>query len=454
MFSKATANFVRQVDRDGRLIHVSRMNDSSKLLPMALVVKRKRVWFWQSPKYQTTDFNLSDLLLGDEVLTPVVSKKDFLKFTGILGDTLTGKFEAEAGSVGLKLEGQGSSKLLSDFGKLKKEELDVKKLLEDSDNRLVDMQHMLVQQLEKQSDVLAVVKERIVTTAACIVTETKKEKCAFHGIVGLLGNLGANIKMCIKESNDIEVDSDFSLEIPSDVVIAYSILELDIKKDGQYEICLQPGKIGGFEADLMRVSSQESLTVVDGRCLDENISEEQIQQDGSHKDDLAPLTALSQSTRWALFCRLQEILSDRVTLSYLQDVLEEVCVNKTLEEHANNDSSMNAVHLLVSALEELPDETLSLICDSQLKFFEAFSTMMSLLKESGVPLSMQFLPTLLWEKEAFQQAEKLLDSVGVALRADGDRLWVEMGEKSGVHMLVLCLSMYGLSLLCRGQKQD
>lgn len=70
MFSKATANFVRQVDPEGSLIHVSRVNDSHKLLPMAVVVKRKRLWAWQRPKYQPTDFTLGDLLQGDEVLRP------------------------------------------------------------------------------------------------------------------------------------------------------------------------------------------------------------------------------------------------------------------------------------------------------------------------------------------------------------------------------------------------
>lgn len=70
MFSKATANFVRQIDPEGSLIHVSRVNDSQKLVPMALVVKRNRVWFWQRPKYQPTDFTLSDLLQGDEALSP------------------------------------------------------------------------------------------------------------------------------------------------------------------------------------------------------------------------------------------------------------------------------------------------------------------------------------------------------------------------------------------------
>lgn len=70
MFSKATANFVRQIDPEGSLIHVSRINDSHNLANMALVVKRNRFWFWQKPKYQPTVFSLNDLLQGDKALIP------------------------------------------------------------------------------------------------------------------------------------------------------------------------------------------------------------------------------------------------------------------------------------------------------------------------------------------------------------------------------------------------
>lgn len=41
-------------------------------------------------------------------------------------------------------------------------------------------------------------------------------------------------QVCLKDTNKIEMDSDVSVEIPSDTVIAYSILELEIKKNGDY----------------------------------------------------------------------------------------------------------------------------------------------------------------------------------------------------------------------------
>lgn len=64
-----------------------------------------------------------------------VSETEFLSYNGTFGDKLSGKLETEAGSISVTLEGRGSSTLQSCFGKLWKEELDVKKLLHDSSDR-------------------------------------------------------------------------------------------------------------------------------------------------------------------------------------------------------------------------------------------------------------------------------------------------------------------------------
>ncbi|XP_041811778.1 gasdermin-E-like [Chelmon rostratus] len=487
MFSKATANFVRQIDPEGSLIHVSRVNDSHKLVPMALVVKRNRIWFWQKPKYQPTVFTLSDLLQGDKMLIPGVSETEFLTYKGTFGDKISGKVDTEAGSVSVTLEGCGSSKLQSSFGTLKKEELDVKKLLRDSSDRHVNMQHKLVQQLEKRSEVLVVVKERILTTSSCSVTQTKKEQCTFQGVLGLVGMLGSSVKVCVKDTNDIETDSDVSLEIPAGTVIAYSILELEIKKNGHYDICLQPGTIGGIEADSTVLSwpSHESLSMVDGKCNGEKVQEKGPSgalQNGSQEMDLSPLAELAQSVRRALFKGLQETLSDGTALSYLQCVLEDLCCGETpdMAKHEELTESqrklvsaildqlgvdcppedsqggvpahLNAAHLLVSAMEELPDETLSLLSETCPDFLEAFDTLVCRLKESSEPLSIPCPPVLLQDSQAFQLAEQLLSSTSVTLRRDSDTLWVEAEGKAAVQLLVLYLSIHGLTLLSKGLK--
>ncbi|KAG8005111.1 Non-syndromic hearing impairment protein 5-like protein [Nibea albiflora] len=468
MFSKATAKFVRQIDQEGSLIHVSRINDSDKLVPMALVVKRNPIWFWQKPKYQPTVFTLSDLLQGDEVLTPGVSEKYYLDYKGKYGDIFSGKLDAEAGHLGVMLEGRGSSMLQSCFGKLKKEELDVKKLLNDSSGRQVDMQHPLVQQLKKQAEVLAVVNERILTTDSCTVTQTKKEQCAFKGMLGIVGVLGNTVKVCVKDSNNIEMDSDVSLEIPSKTVIAYSILELEIKKNGHYEICLQPGTTGGIESDSIEMPwpCHDPLEEVDGKYNGDVVPEKGrlgALQNGSPQLDLSPLADLPDSTRSALFKNLLKTLKDRPTLSYLQCVLQDLCCVETpevakldqlkLDSPAENGQSWYPPCSPKSfSPVALPDGTLGLLSKSCPDFLEAFHMLTCKLKESSEPLSIECPPFLLQDNQAFQLAEQLLGSIDVTLRRDADRLRMETGSNGGDHLLVLCLGIHGLSLLCKGLK--
>lgn len=64
-----------------------------------------------------------------------MSETDFLTYKETTRDKFSGKLDTEAGSLSVILEGQGSSKLQSAFGKLKKQELDVSKLIRDSEDR-------------------------------------------------------------------------------------------------------------------------------------------------------------------------------------------------------------------------------------------------------------------------------------------------------------------------------
>lgn len=60
------------------------------------------------------------------------------------------------------------------------------------------MQHVLVQQLKRQDVVLAVVKERILTTSSCSVTMTKKNQCTVLGMLGVMSMLGGSVKVRAK----------------------------------------------------------------------------------------------------------------------------------------------------------------------------------------------------------------------------------------------------------------
>ncbi|KAI1886153.1 hypothetical protein AGOR_G00211070 [Albula goreensis] len=248
MFAKATSNFLKQIDPDGSLIPVSRLNDSDKLVPLSLVIKRKRFWVWQRPKYVPSDFTLSDVLLGDKPINPVVVETDFLKYAETVGDSISGKVDGAVGQINISVEGKGSSKLQSSFGSLRKQEVDVQKLLQDSKDRALNLEHCLIEQTrEKHNEVFGILKEKIVTTQQCSVTEEVQEQGACAAALGFLAN--KRIKVSVNENGDLHQDSNVSLEIPPQTVIAYSLIELEIRRNGQYELCLQPDTRGGFEVD-------------------------------------------------------------------------------------------------------------------------------------------------------------------------------------------------------------
>ncbi|KAM9824319.1 gasdermin-E-like [Neosynchiropus ocellatus] len=464
MFSRATANLVQQVDPDGSLIHVCGINDAGKLAPWALVVKRKPIWFWKKPKYHPTDFNLSNVLLGGELLSMETTEEEFVTYSETFGINRSGKLETGATKAVVTLEGRGTSKLQSNFGQLGKKKLDIQNLVNNSNERLVNMNHELVKQLEKSNVVLAMVSEVILTTSVCSILEKRTSQCSLQFVLDLIGMLANAGRVSVTEGSNLERDSDVSMVIRPGTVVAYSVLELDIKKDGHCEFCLPHGKNGGFEADMLQDDFlQDSLCEVDGGpqhgAGDAPLS-------GWLDEKLSSLAKLPQSTRQALFQNLHQTMREKEVLSGLQSMLEEIFLDQTqlesrrqllsllLGDESESFSSdpaalLESVLVVVSAMEELPDETLGLLSESEPEFLMACDDMVCLLKETGSSVSCSSLPPLLQESQAFQSATKLFSSANLTLSRDADRAWVDGRSNHGVEMLVLSLTLHGLSLLLR-----
>ncbi|KAM8883485.1 gasdermin-E-like [Synchiropus picturatus] len=466
MFSRATASFVRQVDPDGSLIHVCGINDTGKLTPWALVAKRKPIWSWKKPKYHPTGFSLSKVLLGGELLSLGTTEGDFVTYSERCGTFRSGKLETEAIKAMVTLEGHGTSKLQSSFGRLRKKELDINNLIDYSNERLVNMNHDLVKQLEKSNVVLAVVKEVILTASVCSIVENKTNQCNLQFVVDLFEMLWSAGKVSAKGRGNLEVDTDVSMEIPSGTVVAYSVLELEIKKDGHYMICLSHGKNGGFEADMLQDKvSQDSLCVVDGLPQDVAGS---APLNGWLDERLSSLALLPQATRQVLFQNISQMMREKEVLSCLQGVLEDIFLDDTQlhsqhpllctllgvgyePESTSCDPAalLESVLVVVSAMEELPDETLGLLSESEPEFLEACDDMVCLFKGTDSFVSCSSLPPLLQEIQDFQKAKELFHSASLTLSRDADRVWVDGWSNHGVEMLVLCITLHGLSTLLR-----
>ncbi|XP_017282053.1 gasdermin Eb [Kryptolebias marmoratus] len=457
MFATATRNFVEEVDKGGVLIPVSCLNDNIRLL--TVVVKRKRFWFWQKPKYDPADFLLGDLLTGDSPLKPVVMEKDFLKYSGTFGDSVQGTVGGTVVKANASVEGKDTTKLQSTFGPLKKEEVDVQKLLLDCKDRVLDMSHSLIQQTkEKHKQVFGIVKERIVTTQPCSVIEEVQQggQCG-----GALTSCLTSSKVSLKENGSFNKDSNVTVEIPISSIVAYGLIELEVRKDGRFELCLMSDTNGGFE-DVDGPLRRTELLGVSGAPA----AKQQLQQQLEHlKDHFQLLSALPASTRASLLQQVSELLQDAAAIGDLQEVLDRMHVGgagrtesprqevqeilNLLERSGETESTqrrsfLTALHLVISALDEITRDCLAALrrCTSPAALQTLELLAQSASGGGGTPLSSADLT-----EDLFETTRHLFASSNVSLQRDGDVVRTEIIGPQPDLPLVLCIAIRGLASL-------
>ncbi|XP_071325065.1 gasdermin Eb [Trachinotus anak] len=471
MFATATRNFVEEVDYGGLLIPVSSLNETIDVL--TVVVKRKRFWFWQKPKYLPTDFYFNDILAGDDPIKPDTKETDFITYNGTYGDNIQGTLDANFVNSSVSLEGKDSSKLQSSFGSLKKEEVNVQKLLKDSKGRVLDMSHCLIQQTkEKRRRIFGIVKERIVTTTPCSVIEEVQQG----------GRCGAGLSLCgpkipkvsLKENGSLSQDSNVTMEIPINTTIAYSIIELEIKQDGCYELCLMSDTTGGFEIDGSTKNGPFGVSEGLGHASENSCLQQDLEQLNGH---FQLLSSLPVTTRSSLLQQFTNVMQDRAAVSALQNMLDQMCLDKTpalgdvtitvsqkqniqailelVEQSGQVESAqtgqstsvLTALHLIISALDEMTNDCLTLfgMCCSHTVLQTMEQLVQSMSGMGALPLSSAGLAAL--TGDVYEKAEHLFAFSNVSLKRDGDTVKTEINQEPGNLPLVLCIAVRGLASL-------
>ncbi|XP_061918989.1 gasdermin Eb [Entelurus aequoreus] len=455
MFATATRNFVEEVDPGGVLIPMRSLNDSITLL--TVVARQKRVWFWQKPKHLLTDFTLNDILTGDAI-TPDVTETDFIKYDGTYGDNIQGTVDAHFIQSNMNMEGKDSSKLQSSFGSLKKNEVDVQKLLKDSKNRILDMSHCLIQQTRKKRQVFGIVKERIVTSQPCYVIEEVQQTGQCAGTFSLCGPKSP--KVILKDNGSLSKDSNISMEIPTNTTLAYALIELEVKHDGRYDLCLMSNIKGGFEVDSPSEKVPLSVTAA---SVPNNSEVNRLRQEVDQLcGNFQLLSSLPAATKSSLLQHITAVLGDRTALSGLQSALDQMLLGKSANmadvpaAHKDNiqavldvlgesaETELTAFHLVISALDELTSDCLAALrvcCTSHvLKILELLVRSVSASRES--PASSVDLAAL--ADHVLYSIEHLFASSNVTLRRDGDTLRTEINHQQGNRPLIMCIALRGL----------
>ncbi|KAM4705474.1 gasdermin-E [Rhinophrynus dorsalis] len=498
MFAKATRNFLKDIDSGGDLISVSSLNDSDKAQLLSVVAKKRRFWYWQKPKYHFSSFAcmLSDVLIGEAPVKPVVVESEFVKYEGTFGDVIQGNLGADVGTFHMTAAGSGSAECQSSFGTLRKQEVDMQHLMKDVQERRINMCHPFIQQLKNyKKDVLCILKEKIVTTQKCVITEHAQMEETFSGKLGMKSKI---VKVSVSENGNYIKNENTVLEIPPPTAIAYAVVELDIKHDGRFELCLLSEKKGGFEKENSERHHHNTspydehslyhLDVVDGirdvlverKMIPCNVSIKFLKQDllelTKHFSVWEQLPEVQCLELYKLLC---EILYDGDMITWLQTLVEGLCLkskpsltacddlkpsqrkiaenilhligcdlqNEKLVPLENRDLLM-ALYILTSALDEMSDSALAVLgmcCDLQL--LPVLCALPNITSDEGLcSRTDPFLSTFI-DQGRFQTAQRLFALSNLKLEMNEHSIKATTSKEPGFLPFILYISMTGLQTL-------
>ncbi|NXL93202.1 GSDME protein, partial [Alectura lathami] len=497
MFAKATKNFVRETDSGGDLIPVSHLNASDKLQLLSLVTKRKKFWCWQKPKYHFLAVSLSDVLTEGKPIKPVIVESDFAKYVGKFEDLVQGSIETSFGKISLGAGGKGYVESQSSFGNLRKQEVDLQQLMKDVKDRVINLNSSLLQQvIERKREVLCVLREKIITTQKCTISEHVQTEEKMSGLLGCSTKI---VKVSVSESGSMVKDSNVILEIPPATTVAYGVIELFIKRDGQFEFCLLDEQQGGFERDSAEGPASprwalfgDAALLYQPDAVDNGVrpgAESLVPRDASLsvlKQDLSrlkaqfqPFVKLPEDKQRALYKRLCELLLQEEILTALEDVLDDICTGdrpdlKELKPAQQRDlvdflqllgcrlqdelllqncqlqdeELLSAAHLLISAISELSGYTLALLracCDLQV--VPALCCLPNVASADGTLALSSPLVAALTDRGRFDVVQRLFASSNINLEKTESSVKAVTMREPSFFPLVLYVALYGLHSL-------
>ncbi|NXG41079.1 GSDME protein, partial [Psilopogon haemacephalus] len=495
MFAKATKNFVRETDSGGDLIPVSHLNASDKLQLLGLVTKRKRFWCWQKPKYHFLTVTLSDVLTEDKPIKPVIVESDFAKYMGKFEDFVQGSIETSFGKISLAAGGKGYVENQSSFGNLRKQEVDLQQLMKDVKDRTINLSSNLLQQvIERKREVLCILREKIITTQKCTISEHIQTEEKISGVIRCSTK---TIKVSVGENGSTMKDSSVILEIPPATTIAFGVIELFIKHSGQFEFCLLDEQQGGFDKESTEDSAyphsalfKDASFLYQPDAVDNEVYSgtknlipsdaplSVLRQDLSRlKTQFQPFVKLPEDKQRALYKTLCELLLHEEMVTALEDVLDDICTggkpdlkelksvqgdlldflellgyslqSDLVQKHQPQDEELfSAAHLLISAISELSDYTLVLLracCDLQV--VPALCCLPNIASADGsVALSSPPVATLT-NRGRFDVVQRLFASSNINLEMTESSVKAVTMKEPRFIPLVLYIALYGFCAL-------
>ncbi|XP_008591692.1 PREDICTED: non-syndromic hearing impairment protein 5 [Galeopterus variegatus] len=352
---------------------------------------------------------------------------------------------------------------------------------------------VLQQVLERRSDVLCILTQKIVTTQKCVISEHMQveERCG-----GMLGVQTKTVQVSATEDGNVTKDSNVVLEIPAATTIAYGVIELYVKLDGQFGSKVigwvlvhtyPPQQLGTSVKALMTMSykKQGLLSRVaryaqqsrDWLCSVFTVT--------LHLErNFHPFVELPEQQQTALSTILQAVLFDDELLVVLEQVCDDV-VNgvspplvvvgelkppqqqdltaflqlvgcsvwgrgPSVQDAVSDQKLFAAAYFLVSALAEMPDNAAALLGTCcKLQIIPTLCRLLHVLSDEGVADLED--PTLapLKDTEKFGIVQCLFASADISLERVQSSVRAVILKDPNVFPLILYITLNGLYALGR-----
>ncbi|XP_014829804.1 PREDICTED: uncharacterized protein LOC106908265 [Poecilia mexicana] len=372
MFAAETKALVRNTGAQDDLI--SNCNLNRKMEVLTLVRVRKGAIF-QFPTYKAMNVTLPELL-GDQDFSPELEEEvlveDFKTWVETSG---SGKVDGGHGAVGeadLSAD-YDSVDGLTESVSINKKRVDLSAVRSKFSGRPISGGTLQALKL-KENDMLTFVYETVYNSGpVTIVKKDKKDGCfsaSFHKL--------ANVVFKGKSKEDT------TFTVPEKSTFAFSLVEV-LLRDGAMEIALESWshKRRGLSHDAVNCDLIEQAR--DGIEMKEVL--------------LQPLEELPVSTRRDLLKGLQDVLEEGEALSLLEETLDQSSKGQTerppskvvssfmdvLDESKVSSKVRDAVHLLVCAMDALPEIMLQPLTSCSPETLTALTQLVDSLKDGDEP---------------------------------------------------------------------
>ncbi|KAM4528203.1 gasdermin-E-like [Odontesthes bonariensis] len=414
MFSAETKAFVKNVGAQGNLIPNDDLNKKFDLLTL---VKVKEGSFWKLPKYKTMMCTLPELM--EEEFSPDFKEEVLVK------DFVTSVETSGSGSVGggQQLVGEAQISASSDTVDGLAQPVSIKKktaVITNLRNRVFNKAKVAELGL-KENDKLTFVHQTVYNTGPVKVIRKAKRDGS------ILASCQKTMSLLVKGSRKEET----SFTVLEESMFAYGLVEIKFKNE----------KLGLLSCDS---SDSEVLPQV----------REEIQM---KEGLLRPLVELAESSRRDLLNKLREVVEDGEALTLLEEMLHQPNTGASarpppaavssfldlLDVSGVSSAARDAVHLLVSAMDNLPEGMPPLLTSCDPETMRVLRQLVDALQQDGRATLPESPPAPLQEDGGLGGVADLLCSTEQTL-AELSEAW---NRPAPVLLEVLALSVLGLSLM-------